>query len=151
MMYQGKGRGFVQGIMIIIGWLIWNVSAADTATSWFPGLWDLPELDASLRPGRTMAAGGRDLAEADGWRDAQNLRVGRGWTAADMGFGGTRTFSLPTGIRRWREPWPAPVEWPGMRVETDYQAVAGAGRRRIPGGVAALAAAGLMVFAARKW
>ncbi len=149
MRWYGMGCNVIQ--VIVIAWLPWLVSASDTVISRVPGWPELPEIEVSLVPGVSFDQGWLGVSRTDDRYAPPVLTFERGWTAADIGFGDTEGLLLPTEIRRLRRPLDRPLEWPGMRVETDYAAVAAAGRGWLPGGVAALAGAGLLLLTARKW
>ncbi len=88
------------------------------------------------------------VASAAGFTAA--LSVG-GWTAASIDFGGLEGRWASTEVEwKWRERLTA-VDWPGMRIEPDYAAVAAAGRRQAGGGAPALAALALLLLTTRRW
>ncbi len=146
-----KGVYCISFFISIFAFIVCSVLAAEAERHMAPGLHELPVKAESTNRCLPFDPAWDGYSEAGFQFRQPVLTAGRGWTADDFRFGRTDHLLLPEETPRLRMPLCVPVEWPGMRVETDYAAVAAAGRRRMPGGAAALAAAGLMLMAARKW
>ncbi len=72
------------------------------------------------------------------------------WSAENMSFGAVNFPDNGDERLSLSEPLRQAVHWPGMLVETDYEAVAQSGRQRAVRGAAALAAAGILALAMRR-
>ncbi len=118
---------------------------------WTAGVEPLPDLPARIRVAAAVPELSVSELSEEFSRPIVDGMVARGWSADDVGFAPPDRLLPPLEERRGRRTGREPVPWPGMQVDTEYALVAASGRRHVPWGTVALAAAGLMLLSVRKW
>ncbi len=140
-------------VMLLFGSIVTAccLAVAGNGERWTAGIETLPEMPARIRVATPIpGTSAWEAAEESPHRIVDGM-VARGWSADDIRFAPLDRLLPPVPRRRSHRVGRAPVPWPGMHVDPDYAFLAESGRRRIPWGTAALAAAGLMFLATRKW